>query len=74
MEERAPPRCLCSVTATITLRELNGRLHVTEQRQAETAPSAASGLESHVSGCFQSYITSLCQQPSLGHPDAFYGH
>lgn len=20
---------------------------------------------------FQSYITSLCQQPSLGHPDAF---
>lgn len=65
MRERAPPRCLCSVTATITLQVRGnsmqtGCLRVREQHQAETAPSSASGLESHVSG-----VTSLLRANSL---------
>lgn len=70
------PQCLCSVTATTTLQRRGnstqaGCLHVREQHQAETAPSSASGLESHVSGV--SRVTSLlcANSLSLGHPDAF---
>lgn len=43
-------------------------LHVEGQHQMKTAPSLASGLESHVWGVFPNYISFLCQQPSLGRP------
>lgn len=72
MKERAPPvSLLCYCHNHRGNSKQASCLRVREQHQVETAPSSASGLESHVFGCFQSSITSLCQQPSLGHPDAF---
>lgn len=73
MQERAPPPPpppggLCSATASITLRFRGnsiqaGCLRVREQHQAETAPSSACGLESHVLGVYR--VTSLVCANSL---------
>lgn len=63
-----PPGGLCSATASITLRFRGnsiqaGCLRVREQHQAETAPSSACGLESHVLGVYR--VTSLVCANSL---------
>lgn len=79
MQERAPPgvsalllpQSHCSPEGTQCRPAC---LCVGERHQAETAPSSASGRESHVCGCFQSNITVSCQQPFSGTSRCLCGH